>query len=70
MIIYALQDDRVSAGALFMAGLVPGLLIAVAMMIVTATKSRSANPINAARSAVWPHQPHAPERSSKREIAA
>ena len=34
MIIYALQDDRVSAGALFMAGLLPGLLIAVAMMIV------------------------------------
>ena len=34
MIIYALQDERVSAGALFMAGLLPGLLIAVAMMIV------------------------------------
>ena len=34
MIIYALQDDRVSAGALFMAGLLPGFLIAVAMMIV------------------------------------
>jgi tripartite ATP-independent transporter DctM subunit len=34
MIIYALQDERVSVGALFIAGLVPGLLIAVAMCIV------------------------------------
>lgn len=34
MIIYALQDDRVSVGALFMAGLLPGLLIALAMMAV------------------------------------
>ena len=29
MIIYALQDDSVSVGALFVAGLLPGLLIAV-----------------------------------------
>ena len=34
MIVYALQDETVSAGALFMAGLLPGLLIAVAMCIV------------------------------------
>lgn len=34
MIIYALQDDRVSVGALFMAGILPGLLIAIAMMTV------------------------------------
>ncbi len=34
MIIYALQDDRVTVGALFVAGLVPGLLIALAMAIV------------------------------------
>jgi tripartite ATP-independent transporter DctM subunit len=34
MIIYALQDESVSVGALFMAGLLPGLLIAVGMCIV------------------------------------
>ncbi len=34
MIIYALQDERVSVGALFIAGFVPGLLIAVAMCVV------------------------------------
>ena len=34
MIIYALQDESVSVGALFMAGLLPGLLIAAAMCVV------------------------------------
>ncbi|MGH8808227.1 MAG: TRAP transporter large permease, partial [Noviherbaspirillum sp.] len=34
MIIYALQDESVSVGALFVAGLLPGILIAVAMSIV------------------------------------
>lgn len=34
MIIYALQDDNVSVGALFVAGLVPGLLIAIGMSLV------------------------------------
>ncbi len=34
MIIYALADDRVSVGALFIAGVVPGILIAVAMCVV------------------------------------
>jgi tripartite ATP-independent transporter DctM subunit len=33
MIIYALQDDRVTPLGLFMAGIVPGLLIAAAMML-------------------------------------
>ena len=33
MIIYALQDDRVTPLGLFMAGILPGLLIAAAMMI-------------------------------------
>lgn len=31
MIIYTLQDERVSVGALFMAGFLPGILIALAM---------------------------------------
>ncbi len=34
MIVYALQDERVSVGKLFVAGLLPGLLIAVGMCIV------------------------------------
>jgi C4-dicarboxylate transporter, DctM subunit len=34
MIIYALQDESVSVGALFVAGLLPGLLIAVGMSVV------------------------------------
>jgi tripartite ATP-independent transporter DctM subunit len=34
MIIYALQDERVSVGALFVAGFVPGLLIAAGMCVV------------------------------------
>lgn len=31
MILYAMQDGRVSVGALFMAGVIPGILIALAM---------------------------------------
>ena len=34
MIIYALQDENVSVGGLFIAGFAPGILIAVAMAIV------------------------------------
>ncbi|RJF97018.1 TRAP transporter large permease [Noviherbaspirillum cavernae] len=34
MIIYGLQDERVSIGALFVAGFVPGILIAIAMSVV------------------------------------
>lgn len=34
MIIYALQDESVSVGALFVAGVLPGILIAVAMCLV------------------------------------
>ncbi len=34
MIIYALQDEQVSVGALFIAGFAPGILIAVAMAVV------------------------------------
>lgn len=40
MIIYALADDNVSVGALFVAGLVPGLLVAAAMALVNWHVSR------------------------------
>jgi tripartite ATP-independent transporter DctM subunit len=43
MIIYALADDNVSVGALFVAGLIPGLLIAVAMCIVNWHVSKQRN---------------------------
>ncbi len=43
MIIYALADDNVSVGALFVAGLLPGLLIAVAMCAVNWYVSRQRN---------------------------
>lgn len=43
MIIYALADDNVSVGALFVAGLLPGLLIAVAMCIVNWHVSKQRN---------------------------
>lgn len=43
MIIYALADDNVSVGALFMAGLLPGVLIAVAMCAVNWYISKERN---------------------------
>jgi tripartite ATP-independent transporter DctM subunit len=43
MIIYALADDNVSVGALFMAGLIPGVLIAVAMCVVNFYISKQRN---------------------------
>ncbi len=43
MIIYALQDDNVSVGKLFAAGLVPGLLIAFGMAAVNWHVSRQRN---------------------------
>jgi tripartite ATP-independent transporter DctM subunit len=43
MIIYALQDEHVSVGSLFMAGFVPGLLIAAGMMAVNAWISKQRN---------------------------
>ena len=43
MIIYALQDDNVSVGALFVAGLIPGLMIAVAMCVVNFQVSKKRN---------------------------
>jgi tripartite ATP-independent transporter DctM subunit len=43
MIIYALADDNVSVGALFMAGLIPGVLIAAAMCVVNFYISKQRN---------------------------
>ena len=43
MIVYALQDDNVSAGALFAAGFVPGILIAIAMCVVNWHISKKRN---------------------------
>ncbi len=43
MIIYALADDNVSVGALFVAGLIPGVLIAVAMCVVNWYVSKERN---------------------------
>ena len=43
MIIYALQDETVSVGQLFVAGLLPGLLIAVAMCVVNFYVSKKRN---------------------------
>jgi tripartite ATP-independent transporter DctM subunit len=43
MIIYALQDENVSVGTLFVAGLVPGLVIALAMCAVNFIVSKKRN---------------------------
>ncbi len=43
MIIYALQDERVSVGALFMAGFAPGILIAGGMALVNYYVSKKRN---------------------------
>jgi tripartite ATP-independent transporter DctM subunit len=43
MIIYALADDKVSVAALFVAGLIPGVLIAVAMCVVNWHVSKQRN---------------------------
>lgn len=43
MIVYALQDESVSVGALFVAGILPGILIAVAMCIVNWHVSKKRN---------------------------
>ncbi|MGV0984935.1 MAG: TRAP transporter large permease [Limnohabitans sp.] len=43
MIIYALADDNVSVGALFIAGLIPGVIIAAAMCLVNYYISKQRN---------------------------
>jgi C4-dicarboxylate transporter, DctM subunit len=54
MIIYALADDRVSVGALFVAGLIPGLLIAVAMCCVNWYVSKQRNYKGEGQLPEWP----------------
>jgi C4-dicarboxylate transporter DctM subunit len=43
MIIYALADENVSVGALFVAGIIPGILIAIAMCVVNWRISKERN---------------------------
>ncbi len=54
MIIYALADDNVSVGALFVAGLIPGLLIAVAMCCVNWYVSKQRNYKGDGQLPTWP----------------
>jgi len=54
MIIYALADDNVSVGALFIAGLIPGLLIAVAMCVVNWHVSKQRNYKGDGQLPSWP----------------
>lgn len=54
MIIYALQEDNVSVGALFVAGLLPGLLIAVAMCAVNFHISKKRNYRGEGEMPPWP----------------
>ncbi len=54
MIIYALQDESVSVGALFVAGLLPGLLIAVAMCVVNFRISKARNYKGDGQLPSWP----------------
>ena len=43
MIVYALQDESVSVGALFVAGILPGILISIAMCVVNWHVSKKRN---------------------------
>jgi C4-dicarboxylate transporter, DctM subunit len=54
MIIYALADDNVSVGALFIAGLIPGLIIALAMCGVNWYVSKQRNYKGDGQLPSWP----------------
>ena len=54
MIIYALADDNVSVGALFVAGVVPGIVIAVAMCVVNWYISKQRNYKGDGEMPTWP----------------
>lgn len=54
MIIYALQDDNTSVGALFVAGVIPGILIAIAMCAVNFQISKQRNYRGEGAMPPWP----------------
>jgi C4-dicarboxylate transporter DctM subunit len=54
MIIYALADDNVSVGALFVAGVIPGIVIAVAMCVVNGYVSKQRNYKGDGEMPSWP----------------
>jgi C4-dicarboxylate transporter, DctM subunit len=54
MIIYALQEENVTVGALFVAGLLPGLLIAIAMCAVNFHVSKKRNYRGEGSMPPWP----------------
>jgi tripartite ATP-independent transporter DctM subunit len=54
MIIYALADDNVSVGALFVAGILPGILIAIAMCVVNWHISKKRNYKGDGEMPSWP----------------
>jgi tripartite ATP-independent transporter DctM subunit len=54
MIIYALADENVSVGALFIAGLVPGVLIAASMCAVNFYISKQRNYKGEGQMPAWP----------------
>jgi C4-dicarboxylate transporter DctM subunit len=54
MIIYALADDNVSVGALFVAGVIPGIVIAVAMCVVNWYVSKQRNYKGDGEMPSWP----------------
>jgi tripartite ATP-independent transporter DctM subunit len=54
MIIYALQEDNVSVGALFIAGIIPGILIAIAMCAVNFHVSKRRDYRGEGRMPPWP----------------
>jgi tripartite ATP-independent transporter DctM subunit len=53
MIIYALQDERVSVGSLFVAGFVPGFLVAAGMSVVNWKISTRRNYRGAEQATSW-----------------
>jgi C4-dicarboxylate transporter, DctM subunit len=54
MIVYALQDERVSVGGLFAAGIIPGLLIALAMCVVNWYVSKQRDYRGSGSFPAWP----------------
>ena len=66
MIIYALQNDNVSVGALFIAGFIPGILIAAAMCVVNFYVSKKRNYRGDASFPPWPESGARPGKPYRR----